>query len=156
MIGRGERGRWLARTMMAGALLLGLPSCSPAGPRPDSTVGVVVRDFRIRASSPTVRAGTVEFQVQDRGPSTHEFVVVRTDLPADQLPLQRDGLTVDEDSPQLHAAGEITDLNIGQSGELVLHLRPGRYVLFCNLEGHYLGGMRAAIEVSGGTGPSSP
>ena len=26
-------------------------------------------------------------------------------------------------------------------------LKPGRYVLWCNLEGHYLGGMHASFEV---------
>jgi len=155
MIGRDKQGRRLARTVMAGATLLGLLSCSPAGPHPDATVGVVVRDFRISPSRQNIPAGTVEFAVRDRGPSTHEFVVIRTDLPADHLPLERDGLTVDEDSPLLHSVGEITDLNIGQSGELSLRLRPGRYVLFCNLEGHYLGGMHATIEVSGETGSSS-
>ena len=30
---------------------------------------------------------------------------------------------------------------------LVLHLAPGHYVLYCNLEGHYLGGMYAALTV---------
>lgn len=145
----------LGWSAMAGALLLGLMSCSASGPHPDSTLSVIVRDFRIQPSTQTIDAGTVEFKVHDRGPSTHEFVVMKTDLPAAHLPLQRDGLTVDEDSPQLHHVGEITDLNIGDDGELVLHLRPGRYVLFCNLEGHYLGGMHAAIEVSGGTGSSN-
>ena len=32
---------------------------------------------------------------------------------------------------------------------LVIHLAPGRYVFFCNLEGHYLGGMHGVLEVSG-------
>jgi uncharacterized cupredoxin-like copper-binding protein len=26
-------------------------------------------------------------------------------------------------------------------------LAPGHYVLFCNLEGHYLGGMNVSLEV---------
>jgi uncharacterized cupredoxin-like copper-binding protein len=29
-----------------------------------------------------------------------------------------------------------------------LHLRPGRYELFCNMAGHYLGGMRAELVVT--------
>jgi uncharacterized cupredoxin-like copper-binding protein len=30
---------------------------------------------------------------------------------------------------------------------LRVHLTPGRYVLFCNMTGHYLGGMDRDIEV---------
>jgi uncharacterized cupredoxin-like copper-binding protein len=30
---------------------------------------------------------------------------------------------------------------------MVLNLTPGRYVMYCNLEGHYLGGMYAALTV---------
>ncbi len=41
-------------------------------------------------------------------------------------------------------------LEPGQPGsvrELNVHLRPGRYVLFCNMSGHYLGGMHTTLVV---------
>jgi hypothetical protein len=38
--------------------------------------------------------------------------------------------------------------NAGTIGTLPLTLAPGRYVFFCNLDGHYLGGMHAVLEVS--------
>jgi uncharacterized cupredoxin-like copper-binding protein len=95
----------------------------------------------------TIAAGFVDFVVHSKGPSTHEFNVVQTDLPPDQLPLRPDGLTVDEDSSLLHFVGGIGELDIGQTETLALRLPPGRYVLFCNLEGHYLGGMHALLEV---------
>jgi uncharacterized cupredoxin-like copper-binding protein len=31
---------------------------------------------------------------------------------------------------------------------LHLHLTPGRYVLFCNMAGHYLGGMHRTLVVA--------
>ena len=31
---------------------------------------------------------------------------------------------------------------------LKLHLAPGRYLLFCNMEGHYMGGMHTELVVS--------
>ena len=31
--------------------------------------------------------------------------------------------------------------------DLTLDLKPGRYVLWCNLEGHYLGGMHETFDV---------
>jgi uncharacterized cupredoxin-like copper-binding protein len=131
--------------------VLGLSACSggpsvPHGARLD----VTVRDFKITASSSIVPAGEVVVQVQDNGPSTHELVVIRTDLPADQLPLRPDGLLVDEDSPQLHQIDELSELGVGDRARLVLKLSPGRYVFFCNLEGHYLGGMHALLQVRSG------
>jgi uncharacterized cupredoxin-like copper-binding protein len=94
----------------------------------------------------------VVFLVHDKGPSTHEFNVVRTDLPADRLPLRPDGLTVDEDSPLIHFIGGIDELDIGDNGMLRVRLLPGRYVLFCNLEGHYLGGMHVLLDVRSDAG----
>ena len=45
---------------------------------------------------------------------------------------------------------ELTEVDAKTRGPSPLTLSPGRYVLFCNLEGHYLAGMHAAIEVSAG------
>ena len=58
-------------------------------------------------------------------------------------------MTVEEDSPALRLVGEDDDLDLGDTRSLLLRLAPGHYVLFCNLEGHYLGGMHASIEVGG-------
>jgi uncharacterized cupredoxin-like copper-binding protein len=78
---------------------------------------------------------------------THEFVVVRTDLPDDQLPIGSDGLSVNEE--WLSSMGELDDVPASQSRSLTVDLAPGRYVFFCNLEGHYLGGMHGVLEVTG-------
>ena len=130
------------------AAIVGLSACTggaPAGHGP--SLAVTIRDFRITASSSSVATGHVVLLVHDLGPSTHELVVVRTDLPAAQLPLRPDGLLVDEDSPQLHAVDELSELDVGDRAQLVLNLSPGRYVFFCNLEGHYLGGMHTLLQV---------
>jgi hypothetical protein len=149
--GSNERGvaRGSRRTptlVVSAALLLLLGSgCTHTAPHSGPRVGVIVQDFRIRTAARTVSAGTVVFHISNKGPSTHELVVVRTDLPADGLPITADGLSIDEESPKLRGIGEDPDLDIGASKDLVLRLRPGRYVLFCNLEGHYLGGMHAPL-----------
>jgi uncharacterized cupredoxin-like copper-binding protein len=114
-------------------------------------VGTVVRatlsDFRIRASAASVPAGVVTLVVRDPGPSTHEFNLVRTDVPAGGFPLQSDGLSVNEDAPALHLVGSIESLDINDQATLRLRLAPGHYVMYCNLEGHYLGGMHASLDV---------
>ena len=128
------------------ATFIVLSSCSstvrPSGP----SVDVTIRDFSIRTSTPTVNAGQIAFDIYNQGPATHEFVVVRTDLPDDQLPIGADGLSVDEDA--LTGVGELSEVNIWTSHILDLRLTPGRYVFFCNLDGHYLGGMHMTFVVS--------
>ena len=92
-------------------------------------------------------AGTVTFRVRNQGPTSHEFVVVRTDLAPDKLPLQDDGLTVDEEKKGVELVEEAGGLDIDEHENLVVRLTPGHYVMYCNFEGHYLGGMHAALTV---------
>lgn len=131
------------------SLALLCPACSGApSARPGSVIGVAVKDFHIGPGKTHVSAGQVAFDIHNGGPSTHEFVVVRTDLGDADLPLGPDGLSVDEDSPQIHLVTEDSELDIGESRVLVVSLPPGHYVFYCNLEGHYLGGMHASLVVS--------
>lgn len=123
-----------------------LASCSPT-PVPSGTViHVTERDFAITAPSSIPSGGDVTFKVTNDGPATHEFVVVRTDLPADELPIASDGLSVDEDA--VDHVGEIGQVDLGTTETVQLSLPPGRYVFFCNLDGHYLGGMHTALVVA--------
>ena len=131
---------------MALALLAASACSHPAPPGPQ--VRVALRDFQIGTSAATVRAGTVTFDVSSEGPTTHEFVVVRTELAPQSLPLSSDGITVNEDSLQLTHVGEVSDVDIDTSDTLTLHLAPGHYVLFCNLEGHYLAGMHTSLNAT--------
>src|ERR1051325_10748706 len=94
---RGRTAFW-ARPVLVLVVLPVLPGCPRSLPWADSILSLPIRDFRIVPSVSTVGRGTVAFHVQDQGPSTHEFVVVRTSLPANGLPLRPDGLTVDEES----------------------------------------------------------
>ena len=135
-------GRALFVTVLA-MLLVACTEKAPAG----TPVDVTLRDFHIQTAEQTVAAGHVVFRVQNDAPMTHEFVVVRTDLPDDQLPIGSDGLSVNEE--WLSAMGELDDVPASQSRSLPLDLAPGRYVFFCNLEGHYLGGMHGVLEVTG-------
>jgi uncharacterized cupredoxin-like copper-binding protein len=84
--------------------------------------------------------------VSNEGPTTHELVVVRTELPAEGLPISADGLTVDEEG--VEEVDELHGLDDGTTDRLVVRLTPGPYVFFCNFEGHYLAGMRAEVEVT--------
>jgi uncharacterized cupredoxin-like copper-binding protein len=110
-------------------------------------VNVLLDDFRVRQDAAVVPAGTVSFRILNQGPTSHEVIVVRTDRAADKLPLQRDGLTVNEEAPGIELLDEVEGLDIDDRQTLVLELPAGNYVLYCNLEGHYLGGMHEALTV---------
>ena len=132
--------------MFALALLMFASGCSEGTvAAPGRTVAITILDFKLVASSHAVPAGPIRFTLHNRGPSTHEFVVVRSDRPADSLPLLPDGLTVDEDASSIRVVDEDSDIPLGTTAVLDVRLTPGRYVLFCNLSGHYLGGMHLSL-----------
>jgi uncharacterized cupredoxin-like copper-binding protein len=141
-----QRHRCRRPLLVVVPVVLLLVSCTAKTP-PGAPVDVTLKDFRITPTEQTTATGDVVFRVHNDAPVTHEFVVVRTDLPADGLPLAADGLSVNEE--WLSSMGEITGTPAGETGLLPLQLAPGHYVMFCNLEGHYLGGMRAVLEVTG-------
>jgi uncharacterized cupredoxin-like copper-binding protein len=150
----GTRAAW--RWMGAAAIVLAVLSLVvPLGARrlreqpspPGAVVDVLLDDFHVHRTTARVAAGMVRFQLTNNGPSTHEFIVVRTDRASAQLPLQRDGLTVDEEGPGVDHVDEAEGLDIADRRTLTLSLAAGHYVLFCNMEGHYLGGMHAAFTV---------
>jgi uncharacterized cupredoxin-like copper-binding protein len=135
--------------VLSGAfLLLGLlGGCTGAeAPVSGAVVNVTLHDFRIDSATSVSSDQDVVFRIDNQAPATHEFVVVRSDLPPDQLAIGSDGLSVDED--QLDPMGEIGEVENGTIQTLALHLSPGHYVFFCNLEGHYLGGMHGGLEVT--------
>ena len=145
------RRRWAwALVLMLAALALAVPLTVARRPEPrprGTPVDVLLDDFNVKRDAAIVPAGTVSFRVLNQGPTTHEFIVVRTDRAPGKLPLQPDGLTVDEEGDGVHLLDEVEGLDIDDRQTMVLRLAPGNYVLYCNLEGHYLGGMYAALTV---------
>jgi plastocyanin len=119
--------------VVAGALLSGrgIAASSDRG----RVVTVKERDFKIAASTQRVAAGDVVFRVTNRGPDAHELIVIRA---PGQLPLRSDGITVDEERL------EAQTVTVRESR---VRLRPGRYVLLCNMYGHFMGGMYAVVLV---------
>lgn len=106
---------------------------------------VTLKDFRIKISRAHVPAGDVQLVVENKGPDTHELLVARTSAP---LPLRADGITVDEEALEPVTVDEVEGEARGHVFVAQFKLRPGRYELFCNMAGHYLGGMRARLVAS--------
>jgi uncharacterized cupredoxin-like copper-binding protein len=113
--------------------------------RVTSSIRVSERDFAIDAPK-SVTAGEVELQVENKGPDAHELLVVRAADGA-HLPMRGDGLTVDEEGLARRTVGVLEPSQPGVVRSLRAHLAPGRYVLYCNMSGHFLGGMHTVLVV---------
>ena len=83
------------------------------------------------------------FHVTNAGTQVHEFVVIKTEAKADQLPIASSGTEVDEDASALDVVDEVEDLAAGASQDLSVTLDAGHYVVICNVAGHYQLGMHA-------------
>jgi uncharacterized cupredoxin-like copper-binding protein len=112
---------------------------------PGRVVAVTERDFAIKVSPRTLEAGDVVLRATNRGPDQHELIVAR--VGDAKLPLRSDGLTVDEDGFEKSIVGVLEPGEPNSVRELRVQLKPGHYVLFCNMSGHFMGGMRADVVV---------
>ena len=99
-------------------------------------------EWSVKPSARRVRAGTVKLTATNSGKTAHELVVLRTDKPAARL--AKPGA---RRAPEAGNVGEVGDLAAAKRGTTVLRLKPGHYVLICNLPGHWAAGMRADLTV---------
>jgi uncharacterized cupredoxin-like copper-binding protein len=129
--------------VVVGLVALFLPACSGS----DADEDVTLSDYVVQVDPTSAAAGELTFAIHNDAEQTHEFVIVQTDLAADQLPTNEDG-DVDEEGEGMTAVDEVEDIEAGADAELTVNLDAGSYVLFCNLPGHYRQGMHTAFSVS--------
>jgi len=113
-----------------------------AAPPGAEFVSVQMAEFSM---TPAVDAagGGITFRVANDGAVPHEFVVLRSDLAAAALP-QAAGVV---DESQVDVVGRVDQWPGGETRDATFTLTPGRYILICNLPGHYQLGMSAAFTV---------
>ncbi len=150
------------------ATLFVVGACTPAGtsqtPPTGGTgeVAATLSEWKVDVSAASVPAGRVTFSVTNRGAIAHEFLVIRTDTLAADLPVKDNMIDVmamggpmgsGMDMPGMSAApdmehpagtvGVIEQVAAGAADQLVLDdLTPGHYVIICDLPAHYQQGMR--------------
>jgi uncharacterized cupredoxin-like copper-binding protein len=129
---------------LAAIVAAGCGDTAPGG-HPIQVAAVNERDFHIAAPA-TLKAGEVVLHVHNNGPDNHELIIAP--LHGATLPLRPDGFTVDEEAIERSEPGSLEPGAAGSSRELRVHLAPGRYEFFCNMAGHYLGGMHAVVTVT--------
>lgn len=126
----------------AGGMMMGMAMGGGAAGQ-----AMVKAHMGIRLSSRTVRAGELTFNVRnDSKILAHEMVVSPIKNGKTPLPYIQKENKVDEKAAV--ALGEVAELEPGKSGALKLTLKRGRYILYCNVAGHYAHGMWTVLTVT--------
>lgn len=127
------------RYLLAAVLAAGLLAADASAA---ATVNVRLNEFKLILSTKTVKAGQVTFVVKNVGKLEHSFVVLKTTRAPGKL-RQRGNVAVEEGR-----VGRIAPFKPGQTRRLTLTLKPGKYVLICNMPLHYKAGQYAGFTVT--------
>jgi hypothetical protein len=105
----------------------GPPTPGPPPPALPSFVSVAAREFSLTLSRPLVGAGSVRIELRNNGEDPHNLVV----------------------SPESSHSplGSFSTLDPGLYERRTVALAPGRYQLWCSLEGHEALGMSVTLRV---------
>jgi uncharacterized cupredoxin-like copper-binding protein len=127
---------------VAAAGLLGT-GCGGSSHRALPLVPITERDFAIRVQH-VVPAGEVRLVVTNKGPVSHELLIAHATH--GRLAARADGFTIDEEAIKHRIVGSVEAAGPSVR-DLVVHLTPGRYLVFCNMAGHAASGMLTSFVV---------
>jgi hypothetical protein len=107
--------------------LLALAVAAPAAARSPTAVGVSEREWRVALYKTRVPTGVLRLNAHNYGEDGHDLAI-----------RNRHGKVL----------ASVPEIEPGHGDTLRVRVRrPGRYVVFCSLEGHEAKGMRARITV---------
>lgn len=124
---------------VAAAVAMAIAACGA----PTASVIAELKDFSIVLDHAAVSAGNVTIGARNNGTMAHRFVVIKTDVAFDMLPIDPGTLMASEAGK----VAEIKSVAAGQYTTVTVNLSPGRYVVICNLPEHYELGMRTPLTV---------
>jgi uncharacterized cupredoxin-like copper-binding protein len=103
-------------------------------------------DMGFTLDKTTVPAGKVTFKATNTSSKNeHEMVVIKVDSKLPNLPYNTRTKRVPEG--RIKSLGEISEVKPGGKGELTLNMKPGIYLLFCNVRGHFAAHMKTLFFV---------
>jgi uncharacterized cupredoxin-like copper-binding protein len=112
---------------------------------PARTVNVKLINYRVSPSVRSAASGRVTFVVHNADGVPHNLVVLRTGIAPRSLPVTGEHGRARE----IGRKGSTAVLHDEQTVRLSLTLPAGRYLLICNVPGHYQRGMVVAFRVRG-------
>jgi hypothetical protein len=139
--------------VLSGSLFVAaaVAACGGGGGEP-TALTVTLREWSVEVSRDVVTEGAVHFEVTNAGTVPHEFVIVKSDLSPEGLPVENGQVT----QAQVNIVDEIEPFAAGSEASLQRDLSPGKYLLICNIVervpgqqpvSHYQNGMVAFLLV---------
>jgi uncharacterized cupredoxin-like copper-binding protein len=136
------------------------PAKQPEEPAREVTVRMGERsgEMFFEPDERRLKAGKVTVNARNVGDVEHDIVMVKTDLPAHEMPMTPEG------GPDYNQAGHVMfgghgegghgadggdDIHVmpGETERIHANLEPGKYVLVCTYAGHYQAGQHASVRV---------
>ncbi len=108
---------------------------------------VTMSDFKFTPQDATAPAGEIKLTAPNTGKAPHELVLVKFGGDPGKLPTQAGGEANEGAFPESALPGEIGETEPGASGTLTVTLPAGKYVMLCNVPGHYKAGMYGTLIV---------
>lgn len=113
------------------------------------TLSIKMGEFFFGPKNTAAHAGPTTIEAPNEGAVEHELVVFKTNMDPAKLPTEASGEVNEEKMDKIaESAGEIPDVEAGETKSAQFELTPGRYVIFCNLPGHYASGMYGTLTVT--------
>jgi uncharacterized cupredoxin-like copper-binding protein len=128
----------LAATVVSAGLIVS--SAETADESTSAVVSVTLSEWKLSPATLTVRPGRISFVVRNDGTMVHEFVVLRSNLHHHGLHV-KGGRAVES-----NRVARIPRIPSGATKRITLKVAPGKYVLLCNILGHYQAGQYAALR----------
>ncbi len=128
-----------ALTVLAASVSIGLAGSQQSTAA--SKVRVTLKEFTLVPSAKSASAGKVTFAVANKGKMAHELIVIKTNKAPGALPVK---------NGRASEAGKISaiqSIGPGKTKSLTVTLKKGKYVLICNVPGHYKAGQFAGFVV---------
>lgn len=119
-----------------------------AGGGAGAALEIKMGEFYFSPKDATAKAGPTTIEAPNEGTVEHELVVFKSDMNPADLPTEANGEVAEEKMDKVaESAGEIPDVEAGETKSEDFELTPGKYVIFCNLPGHYAAGMYGTLTV---------
>lgn len=116
------------------------------GMAPGTKMDMTKAPMGIKIQPAVVPQGKVVFKVTNNSKTViHEMLLAPIANADAALPYVDNENRADEENT--HDLGEVSELDPGKSGELTVDMKPGTYILFCNVPGHLGAGMWTTITV---------
>jgi len=127
------------------------PAAAATGGGAEATLTIKMGDFYFSPKNATAKAGMTTIEAPNEGSMEHELVLFKSNMNPAKLPTEANGDVDEEKLDESKAAeevGEIADVEPGDTKSEEFELTPGKYVMFCNIPGHYAQGMYGTLTVT--------